>query len=265
MAPAGLAARPIWHIALNTLREAIRQRFCWLLAVMALLAVLGARSFRAFHFGSPELKFIADVGGGALACFGPVMTIVATTQLFYGEIERRTALTLLAKPVARSEFLLGKFLGVAILTGAFCAVLTLVLLVVLWTREASLREEFPAAFSVGSLVNLPVVVFTGLAQWLKLLVLSALTLLVASYARTQLFATVTGFVLWVICELQHFAMSTHGPNKVMAALSHVFPNFRLFDSDESRLSSLGMVLLSLYALAYMSTACALAIACFRRR
>ncbi len=105
--------------------------------------MLGARTLRDFHFGSSELKFIADLGGGALACFGAVLTVVTTAQLFFSEIERRTVLTLLAKPVWRMEFVLGKFAGVALMTGAFCLLLTGLLAVVLWFRESALMRELP--------------------------------------------------------------------------------------------------------------------------
>lgn len=106
-------------IAQNTLREASRQRLFNFLLFLALALVLGARWFRDFNFGAPELKFLADCGFGAMAFFGAALTITATAQLVFSEIENRTALTLLAKPVWRAEFVLGKFAGIAALTGLF--------------------------------------------------------------------------------------------------------------------------------------------------
>ena len=86
-------------VAQNTLREAVRQRLLHLFVGLALALVLGARGLRDFNFGAPELKFIADCGFGAMTLFGSALTIAATAQLFFSEIENRTALTLLAKPV----------------------------------------------------------------------------------------------------------------------------------------------------------------------
>ena len=79
---------------------------------LAICALASSFLFREFNFGSSELKFIADFGFGGMTVFGSALAIIVTAQLFLGEIEHRTAMTLLAKPVYRSEFVLGKFLGV---------------------------------------------------------------------------------------------------------------------------------------------------------
>ena len=51
------------------------------LAHRALALVLGARWFRDFNFGAPELKFLADCGQGAMAFFGAAITITATARV----------------------------------------------------------------------------------------------------------------------------------------------------------------------------------------
>ena len=140
-------------IARNTWLEATRQRLFNFLLFLALALVVGARWFRDFNFGAPELKFLADCGLGAMAFFGAALVITATAQLFFSEIENRTALTLLAKPVWRAEFVLGKFFGLALLAGVFCALLTALLAAVLWWREGELMREFPDTFAQGRVVS----------------------------------------------------------------------------------------------------------------
>ncbi len=263
-------------IAQNTLREAVRQKIFILLLVLALGLVAGAQFFREFHFGSHELKFLTDVGFGAMAGFGAVLAVVATAQLFFSEIERRTILTLLAKPVWRAEFVLGKFAGVAVLTAVFCGGLTALLAGVLWVRESALMRELPDAFAGGGMISYAQVALVGLLQWVKLLLLSALTLLVASYAQTQLFTVVMGFVVWVSCHLQHLAQAASARGGASAArvimgwAAHVLHDFQVFNlgeilGGEKALpwSYLGRVLL--YAGAYIVVGCALAVFCFRRR
>ena len=266
----------VLFLAGNTLRAAVRQKVLGFLFLLAVALVLGAQYFRDFHFGSPELKFLADLGFGAIAGFGAVLTVVATAQLFFSELEHRTVLTLLAKPVRRSEFVLGKFLGVAAVSAIFCGALTLVLAGVLWARENSLMREFPGAFADGRVINYAHVGLTGLVLWLKLLVLGALTLLVASYAQTQLFTMVTGFLVYVICHLEHLAQAASARagasalGLITGLVAHALPNFQLFslaDTLEGGESlpwvQLGRV--SLYALGYVATACALAVFSFCRR
>ncbi len=232
--------------------------------------VLGSQYFRHFHFGSPELKFIADLGFGAMALFGAVLAVVATTQLFFSEIEHRTILTLLAKPVRRAEFVLGKLLGVAVVIGVFCSVLTVVLAAVLWTRETSLARDLPGGLAGGPVVNYAHVAVAGFLQWLKLVVLASLTLLVASYAQTQLFTMAMGFLVCVVGHLQYLAQEAAargaGPvSRVLAGLvAVVLPNFQLF-SDAGTLAWTQVAGVTVYAFAHVAAAGALAVFCFCRR
>ena len=263
-------------VAQNTLREAVRQRLLHLFVGLALALVLGARGLRDFNFGAPELKFIADCGFGAMTLFGSALTIAATAQLFFSEIENRTALTLLAKPVWRAEFLLGKLVGVALLTALFCALLTGLLAAVLWVREGELMALDPEGFRGGRAVSYGMVALGGWLQWLRLVVLAAFTLLVASFARTQVFAVVCGFGVLVICHLQHLAQEayTRAGSTVGVALGSflggMFPNFQVLSWADSLaaadLPSLGTwVRLTAYGLGWAWAAGLLAVLSFRRR
>ncbi len=263
-------------IAQNTLREAARQKLFLFFLLLALALVVGARWLRDFSFGAPELKFLADCGFGAMAFFGAALAITATAQLFFSEIENRTALTLLAKPVWRAEFILGKFLGVAAVTAIFCAMLTLLLMAVLRWREGELMREFPETFASGGAVSYAMVALGGLMQWLKLAVLVALALLVASFAQTQLFTVVTGFFILVICHLQYLAQDAYAragswfAQNIGGGLAAVFPNFQLFAVADSlnaadAPSAAHVARVALYATGYIAVAGALAVYCFRKR
>lgn len=263
-------------IAQNTVREAVRQKVVGGLLLLALVLVAGAQFCRDFNFGAPELKFIADLGFGVIGLLGAVLTVTLTAQLFFSELERRTVLTLLARPVWRTEFVLGKYFGVAVVIAVFCGVLTVLLGVVIWARELNLMREFPDVFPAGRTVNYGWLGATGLLLGLKLAVLGALTLLVASYARSQSFAVVTGFLIWVIGHLQYLALEAAGRTgsplrrTLMEWLGRVLPNFQLF-GEAGLASAAGGVAwefvgrVALYALGYVAAACALAVVCFKRR
>jgi ABC-type transport system involved in multi-copper enzyme maturation permease subunit len=268
--------RRTFLIAQNTLREAARQRLFNFLLLLALALVVGARWFRDFNFGAPELKFLADCGFGAMAFFGAALTIAATAQLFFSEIENRTVLTLLAKPVWRTEFVVGKFLGIAALTAVFCALLTVLLAAVLAWREGQLRQEFPESFAQGGMVSYGLVALGGWLQWLKLAVLAAFALLVASYAQTQLFTVIAGFFILVICHLQYLAQDAYarsGSSLGQAAsglIAAVFPNFQVFALADSLSAAdappaAHVLRVSLYGLGYIAVACGLAVFSFRHR
>ena len=268
--------RRTFLIAQNTLREAARQRLFNFLLFLALALVLGARWFRDFNFGAPELKFLADCGFGAMAFFGAALTIAATAQLFFSEIENRTALTLLAKPVWRTEFVVGKFLGVAALAAFFCALLTALLAAVLWWREGELMREFPDNFAQGRMVSYAAVALGGFLQWLKLAVLAAFTLLVASYAQTQLFTVVSGFFILVICHLQYLAQDAYARSgslfgQMMSGLiAALFPNFQVFGLVDSLSAADApawshVARIALYGFGYIAVACGLSVFSFRHR
>jgi len=199
--------RRVGLIAGVTLREALRQKLLHALVLIAAGLVLGVRGLRDFNFGISELKFIADFGDGAIAGFGAALTIALTAQLFFSEIEHRTALTLLAKPVWRTEFLLGKFLGVAVVAVAFCGLLTATLVGVLGQRQLALQVDQPEAWAAAHAVNFGALWVSAYLHALKLALLAAGTLLVASFAQTQIFAVMAGGAGFVICHLQGLAQA----------------------------------------------------------
>lgn len=126
-----------------TFLEAVRQRFFAFLIVLGAAMVLSSVAFRFLDFGHGELKFIADFGFGGMFLFGSILAVVMTAQLFFAEMDNRTALTLLAKPLSRAEFLIGKFFGVWMILGLFVIILSALLGLVLWARaqELSLLAE----------------------------------------------------------------------------------------------------------------------------
>lgn len=276
MSAVPFSLRRIFLIAQNTAREAARQKLFHFFLFLALALVLGARWFRDFNFGAPELKFLIDCGLGAMAFFGAALTVTATAQLFFSEIENRTALTLLAKPVWRAEFVLGKFAGVVLLVGAFCVLLTALLLAVLWWRERELMALMPEAFAQGRVVNYPAVAVAGLLQWMKFAVLAAFALLIASFAQTQLFTMVTGFLFLVICHLQYLAQDAYARGGTLlgrtlaGGLGAIFPNFQLFSLGDAvgateAPPAIYALRIGIYALGHVAVACGLAIFSFRKR
>ena len=100
----------IQAIALNTFKEAIRDRILYLLLFFAALCLILSRVLALLTVGDP-LKIIRDVGLSAISLFGMLMSILIGTGLVYKEIDKRTIYTLLAKPIHRFQFILGKFLG----------------------------------------------------------------------------------------------------------------------------------------------------------
>lgn len=228
-----LSLRRVWTIAGNTFLEALRQRFFAALLFLAAALLAGTGFLGEFNFGATELRFITDIGFGALVLFGSVLTITATAQMFFAEIESRTALTLLAKPVRRGEFMVGKFLGVWLMVLVFCVFVTLLLCAVLAMREAQLLTV--ETDSAGALVRYSDVIAAAFVQWVKFGVLGAITLLLGSFSNTNLFSVATAFLVLAICHLQYLARDAWERGGSLVAqiagtlVGLLFPNFQLFN------------------------------------
>lgn len=266
-------------IARNTFLEAVRQKFFNALVVLSVALIASSNFFRQFDFGSSELKFIADFGLGAILLFGSILAVVVTAQLFFSEIENRTALTMLAKPVRRWEFLAGKFLGIFLVLAVFVVLMAGLLAVMLAWRESALMARHPDAFAHGRLVN-----YWGLAQMaftelLRFGVLAGITLFIATFSNTNLYTVVISFFVMIICQLQYIARDSWADleNPVVRGLvwllSLLFPNFQMFNvgeqlifpSPEATLSVAGYGGLVLYGAAYMAFFLGLAAYSFRER
>ena len=257
-------------IASNTFREAVRMKLFLAMTGLAICALASSFLFREFNFGSSELKFITDFGFGGMTVFGSALAIIVTAQLFLGEIEHRTAMTLLAKPVFRSEFVLGKFMGVWITVACFIGMLTLCLVLALWMRESSIRLEYPEEFERGQgLVQYGGIVWFSLAQVFRIGILCSLVILFSTYATSSLFAMVMGVLVWIVGQLQHIAsevghaVESLALKAVYGFAGFVLPNFHLFDVGEGLamgealpISVVGKLLIygALYSIFYLAVA-----------
>jgi ABC-type transport system involved in multi-copper enzyme maturation permease subunit len=97
-------------VAWNTFREAIRDKILYNLAFFSLI-IMGASTFFGQLTLGRRIKIIQDVGLASMSVFGLLIAIFVGIGLVYKEIQRRTIYTLLAKPISRREFLVGKYLG----------------------------------------------------------------------------------------------------------------------------------------------------------
>ncbi|NBV34515.1 MAG: hypothetical protein EBR81_12195, partial [Proteobacteria bacterium] len=101
----------VWALAHNTLLELIRLKVFYFLLLFAFL-VIGSSIFTVkFSFQNP-IQILKDVGLGAMSIFSWLLGLLCTANLIPKDLEDRTLYTILAKPVPRFEYILGKLLGV---------------------------------------------------------------------------------------------------------------------------------------------------------
>lgn len=118
--------KSVWIIALNTYREIIRDRILYGIVVFALLLIglslaLGELSF------TEQGRISANFGFTGIQLSASILAIFAGSSLVAKEIEKQTILTLLARPITRTQFLIGKYLGLVLVILCVMAGLALVL------------------------------------------------------------------------------------------------------------------------------------------
>jgi ABC-type transport system involved in multi-copper enzyme maturation permease subunit len=102
-------------VALAAFREGLRQPMFWLLAGAALLLLLTSPFVPYFTFGE-DYVVVQELGFDTIMLVCVLLGVLSASMSISEEIEGRTAITLMSKPVSRRQFLLGKFVGIFLVT-----------------------------------------------------------------------------------------------------------------------------------------------------
>ena len=236
-------------ITVNTLTELTRLKVFYVLLVFALL-LIGSSMFVAQFTFQQEFQILKDVSLGAMSIFTSLLAIVATARLIPQDIEDRTVYTILAKPVPRFEYLLGKIAGVLLLLAISTAVMGGAFLLVLYMREQAVlhatlqhmsgapREQVDDALRAIRSSALNIDIFPGIVIiYLKACLLAALTLFVSTFATTNIFTIVVMTFIYFIGHLQATAreywLQEHGSGWItrvfLAIVALLFPDLQAFN------------------------------------
>ena len=208
-------------VAWNTFREAVRDRVLYNLVFFALLMMAAAILVGQISVGIEEIV-IVTLGLSAISIIGLLIAVFIGVGMVSKEIDKRTLYALLAKPVRRWEFLLGKFSGLVLTLGvntlAMAAGLFLALLYVKQPLESADAAILVAVYFI----------------LLKLALVVALALLFSSYT-TPLLAILFTAGLYVaglfVQEMRSFRADLMGPTlrACFRWVSYLLPNFENFD------------------------------------
>ncbi|PSF36635.1 ABC transporter permease [Aphanothece hegewaldii CCALA 016] len=136
----------IWSIAANGFREVIRDRILYFIGFFTLLMVIAVRLLPEISIGTHN-KILLDLGLGAISLLGAIVAIFVGTGLINKEIEKRTVLILIPKPLSRAEFIIGKHLGLSAVLSVMLTIMTIVYILLLtWTKVD--YQAFPIIISV---------------------------------------------------------------------------------------------------------------------
>ncbi|OQX55233.1 MAG: hypothetical protein B5M54_03060 [Candidatus Aminicenantes bacterium 4484_214] len=125
-------------VALNTFREAIRDRILYLLIFFAAIGIIFSRFLALLTVGD-RVKIIKDVGLASISLFGMLIAILIGTGLVYKEIDKKTIFTLMAKPIHRYQFLLGKYLGLLLTLLVIIILMSLIFLFLIFGHTLTIE------------------------------------------------------------------------------------------------------------------------------
>ncbi len=127
--------RSVAVIAINTFREAVRNRVLYVILVFALI-MIGASGMISRLSISEHGRIIKNLGFASINLFGVAIAIFVGVGLVFNELDRRTIYTIVSKPISRWQFLLGKYFGLLLTVYMNLLIMTLGFLFMLHYRQS---------------------------------------------------------------------------------------------------------------------------------
>jgi hypothetical protein len=143
-------------VMFNTYREAVRAKILHGLFAMALATTGYCVVVGQFTLSSAP-RVLSNLGSAALSLYGTFVAIVLSATALHRELELKTLFPILARPISRTEYIVGKYLGTVLTLAVFVAGNAAVLL-------AALAATAGAATQVG-LALLASLGVAGLLWW----------------------------------------------------------------------------------------------------
>jgi len=246
-------------IALNTFKEAVRDRILYLLFFFAAATLVLSRVLALLTVGD-RVKIIKDVGLASLSLFGTLMAILIGTGLVYKEIDKKTIFTLLSKPIGRGAFLVGKFAGLVLTLFVLLGLMSIIFLVILFLHSF----RFEAALLVAILyIFFELILITAVA-----ILFSCFSTPILSSIFTLSF-TIIGHTSWGLKTL--IKKIPPGFGRTLARIAYVLLpdleslNFKTEAVHGIAIPPTALVNGLLYALCFSAFVLALATLVFRKR
>lgn len=251
----------VYYIALNTFREAVRDRVLYNLVAFAVLMCGTAILVGQISFGIEKLVVI-NLGLTAVSLFGVVISIFIGIGLVSKEIEKRTLYTLLSRPVCRWEFVVGKFVGLVgtLFVNTFFMAIG-VMGAMLYVAHHFEKPDGWVLVAVYFII-------------LQFVIVTALALLFSSFS-SPLMSAVFAFSLFIVGafaeDLRGFAGMTRGITRWIATgAAYLVPNFSALNvitsvAHEQPVSGQLIFYNTVYALIYATMAICGAVLIFERR
>jgi ABC-type transport system involved in multi-copper enzyme maturation permease subunit len=165
----------ILPIALNTFKEAIRDKVLYVILLFSVVLISSSFLLSSLSLGQNE-RVITDLGLASISIFGVLITLFIGTNLLNKEIDKKTIYLLLTKPLRRAEFIIGKHIGLSLTLFVITLFMTVCFYCLIWFTT----DSYP-------LVYLQAIFLT----YVELLLLIAVAILFSTFAPPTMSAIYT--------------------------------------------------------------------------
>lgn len=252
----------IFTIARNVFLEVVRDRILYVVGVFGVIMVLAITLLPEIAAGTED-KMILDTGLAAINILSLFVVVFIGTGLINKEIEKKTVLVLIAKPVSRTEFILGKHLGLSMVMAVLISSLTALMLLLLTLSDV--------AYQPGLMILATVFMF------LEMVLLTAAAMMFGSITSTILATLMTLAIFAVghetrnilaldrIAESENFRRVAEGLFLVLPDLERLNLKNEIANGFVAPPSGGGLVENALYGLIYTALLLAITVTVFERR
>lgn len=215
------AWRSVWAIARATLLEAIRARIFYVLLLFGIVIIGFSQAFTWLSPGE-EAKVVLDLGISSMTLIGVVVAIFFGAGLIFREVEDRTILTILSKPVTRGQYVAGKLLGMALIL----LVCLLPMAIVYW-----MAARFYVMFWEWDLVKAVAMIYV------QLLMLASVVVAVSTVG-SYIVSVVLGFGIYILGNLVSYILhlitrvELEGLRYALWVLYYLLPHLERFNPGE---------------------------------
>ncbi|MFA6422936.1 MAG: ABC transporter permease subunit [Patescibacteria group bacterium] len=237
--------KQVLTIAYNTYLETIRDRILYVFVAFA-IAMIGISIIMGSISLNQDTKIIKDFGLAGMFFFGVLIAVFVGANTIHKEKDKRTIYIILSKPIRHWQFILGKFLGLAL----SLLVVTLLMSIIFLTITTIKEKSF-------SFLLLEAIFF----QYLELILLISVVIAFSSFT-SPLSAAIYTICLFIIGHsttvINQIAAKSQNIfiSKSLETVYYIFPNLEKFNLKTNVVYGIGYngpetIIAILYGLFYI--------------
>lgn len=228
-------------IAGATWIELVRRPLFWMIAVVAGVSIFPISFILPYNTLGEDVKMYMEIGLAILLASGLIVTLFSASVSIADEIDGKTAITLLSKPIGRRDFIIGKFVGIMGAVGLMFVLLSIVFLIGVYFKMGfDARESAAMAPPDSQRFQTILRIIPGiLLAYFQVSILCAIS--VALSTRFPIFLNVIacvslyllGHLSYVIVQAAQTNSQFEGVEFMARVLATVFPCLELFNSGSA--------------------------------